>query len=110
MPRCWVAAIKDMRFPEQCVDRRDHSPWGDRGAARRDGRSRLGDEVLAVTDRAGAVQLAELFAPPPNGKYVAFHNRVFSRQRKPGFCFFGLCYDLADRRLASVTTAAASAR
>lgn len=57
-------AIKDVRFPEQCVIAaiiRQGEIVVPRGATVFD----AGDEVLAVTDHAGAVQLAELFEPHP---------------------------------------------
>lgn len=56
-------AIKDIRFPEQCVIAaiiRHGEIVVPRGATTFE----AGDEVLAVTDRAGATQLAELFRPP----------------------------------------------
>jgi trk system potassium uptake protein TrkA len=56
-------AIKDIRFPEQCVIAaiiRHGEIVVPRGATVFE----AGDEVLAVTDRAGATQLAELFKPP----------------------------------------------
>lgn len=55
-------AIKDIRFPEQCVIAaiiRHGEIVVPRGATIFE----AGDEVLAVTDRAGATQLAELFKP-----------------------------------------------
>ncbi len=55
-------AIKDIRFPEQCVIAaiiRHGEIVVPRGATVFE----AGDEVLAVTDRAGATQLAELFKP-----------------------------------------------
>jgi trk system potassium uptake protein TrkA len=55
-------AIKDVRFPEQCVIAaiiRHGEIVVPRGATLFE----AGDEVLAVTDRAGATQLAELFKP-----------------------------------------------
>ncbi|MFZ2358950.1 MAG: NAD-binding protein [Anaerolineae bacterium] len=55
-------AIKDIRFPEQCVVAaiiRHGEIVVPRGATVFE----AGDEVLAVTDRAGALQLAELFKP-----------------------------------------------
>ena len=55
-------AIKDIRFPEQCVIAaiiRHGEIVVPRGATVFE----AGDEVLAVTDRAGAMQLAELFKP-----------------------------------------------
>jgi len=55
-------AIKDIRFPEQCVVAaiiRHGEIVVPRGATVFE----AGDEVLAVTDRAGAMQLAELFKP-----------------------------------------------
>lgn len=55
-------AIKDVRFPEQCVIAaiiRQGEIVVPRGATVFE----AGDEVLAVTDRAGAAQLAELFKP-----------------------------------------------
>jgi trk system potassium uptake protein TrkA len=55
-------AIKDIRFPEQCVIAaiiRHGEIVVPRGATVFE----AGDEVLAVTDRAGAAQLAELFKP-----------------------------------------------
>ena len=57
-------AIKDVRFPEQCVIAaiiRQGEIVVPRGATVFE----AGDEVLAVTDHAGAVQLAELFEPHP---------------------------------------------
>lgn len=60
-------AIKDIRFPEQCVIaaiiRR-----GEIVVPRGVTSFEIGDEVLALTDRKGAEQLAELFAPANNGK------------------------------------------
>jgi trk system potassium uptake protein TrkA len=55
-------AIKDVRFPEQCVIAaiiRHGEIVVPRGATVFE----AGDEVLAVTDRAGAAQLSELFKP-----------------------------------------------
>jgi trk system potassium uptake protein TrkA len=55
-------AIKDIRFPEQCVIAaiiRHGEIVVPRGMTVFE----AGDEVLAVTDRAGAAQLAELFKP-----------------------------------------------
>lgn len=55
-------AIKDVRFPEQCVIAaiiRHGEIVVPRGATTFE----AGDEILAVTDRAGAAQLAELFKP-----------------------------------------------
>ncbi|HSN75431.1 MAG TPA: NAD-binding protein [Anaerolineae bacterium] len=55
-------AIKDIRFPEQCVIAaiiRHGEIVVPRGATVFE----AGDEVLAVTDRTGATQLAELFKP-----------------------------------------------
>lgn len=55
-------AIKDIRFPEQCVIAaiiRHGEIVVPRGATVFE----AGDEVLAVTDRAGAAQLSELFKP-----------------------------------------------
>ena len=60
-------AIKDIRFPEQCVVAaiiRHGEIVVPRGVTTFE----VGDEVLAVTDRKGAEQLAELFAPAGNGK------------------------------------------
>ena len=60
-------AIKDIGFPEQCVVAaiiRHGEIVVPRGVTTFE----VGDEVLAVTDRKGAEQLAELFAPPGNGK------------------------------------------
>jgi trk system potassium uptake protein TrkA len=56
--------IKDVRFPEQCVIAaiiRQGEIVVPRGATIFE----AGDEVLAVTDHAGAIQLAELFEPHP---------------------------------------------
>ncbi len=56
--------IKDVRFPEQCVIAaiiRQGEIVVPRGATIFE----AGDEVLAVTDHAGAMQLAELFEPHP---------------------------------------------
>lgn len=55
-------AIKDIRFPDQCVIAaiiRHGEIVVPRGLTTFE----AGDEVLAVTDRAGTVQLAELFRP-----------------------------------------------
>ncbi len=55
-------AIKDIHFPEQCVIAaiiRQGEIVVPRGLTTFE----VGDEVLAVTDRAGAVRLAELFEP-----------------------------------------------
>ena len=57
------AAIKDLSLPEQCII----AAIIRRGEVVLPGGStvfQVGDEVLAVTDRAGADQLAALFAPP----------------------------------------------
>ena len=60
-------AIKDIRFPERCVIAaiiRHGEIVVPRGVTTFE----PGDEVLAVTDRKGAEQLAELFGPAGNGK------------------------------------------
>lgn len=60
-------AIKDIRFPEQCVVAaiiRHGEIVVPRGVTTFE----VGDEVLAVTDRKGAEQLAELFSAPDNNK------------------------------------------
>lgn len=55
-------AIKDIRFPEQCVIAAIIR-HGEIVVPRGTTVFEAGDEVLAVTDRAGAVQLADLFKP-----------------------------------------------
>jgi trk system potassium uptake protein TrkA len=60
-------AIKDIRFPDKCVIAaiiRHGEIVVPRGVTTFE----AGDEVLAVTDRKGAEQLAELFSPVGNGK------------------------------------------
>jgi trk system potassium uptake protein TrkA len=56
-------AIKDLTLPEQCVIAaiiRDGKVIVPRGITTLE----VGDEILAVTDRLGAEQLVNLFAPP----------------------------------------------
>lgn len=55
-------AIKDIRFPEQCVIAAIIR-HGEIVVPRGTTVFEAGDEVLAVTDRTGAVQLADLFKP-----------------------------------------------
>jgi len=59
-------AIKDLALPEECVIAaiiRQGKMVVPRGVTVME----AGDEVLAVTDRRGAKQLAALFAPPASG-------------------------------------------
>jgi trk system potassium uptake protein TrkA len=60
-------AIKDLTLPEQCVIAaiiRDGKVIVPRGITTLE----VGDEILAVTDRLGAKQLVNLFAPPQSAE------------------------------------------
>ena len=91
-------AIKDIRFPEQCVVAaiiRHGEIVVPRGVTTFE----VDDEVLAVTDRKGAEQLAELFAPPGNWK-VSRSTTGFSLHR--GSPVFGFVWGSGTPRLVEV--------